>query len=103
MEARRDEFVEALGALVDVDSGTFTPGGVNKVADACEERFRRAGWTVERTPHHPADGEDQLGDIVVGRIGDTGPRVLLIGHTDTVFPDGTAALRPFLVEGDRAF
>jgi glutamate carboxypeptidase len=29
--------------------------------------------------------------------------VLLIGHMDTVFPDGTAAGRPFRVEGDRAF
>jgi len=103
MSERRDEFVEALGTLVDVDSGTFTPEGVNKVADACEERFARTGWSVERRSHEPAAGESQLGDLLIGRIGDSGPRVLMIGHTDTVFPEGTAAERPFSVEGDRAF
>ena len=35
--------------------------------------------------------------------GDGGPDVLLVGHTDTVFDEGTAAARPFRVEGARAF
>jgi glutamate carboxypeptidase len=35
-------------------------------------------------------------------LGDGGPRVLLIGHTDTVFPDGTASERPFRVEAGKA-
>ncbi|MBA3877666.1 MAG: hypothetical protein C0498_12210 [Anaerolinea sp.] len=33
-----------------------------------------------------------------GRPG-AGPRILLIGHMDTVFPDGTVAQRPFRIEG----
>jgi glutamate carboxypeptidase len=102
MEDRRAEFVDVLGDLVDVDSGTFTPEGVNKVADLCEERFNAHGWDVERRSHVPADGEEQLGDLLVGRIGDAGPRVLMIGHMDTVFPEGTVAERPFAVEGERA-
>ena len=36
------------------------------------------------------------------RPGSGGPRVLLVGHTDTVFDDGTAAERPFRIEGSRA-
>lgn len=32
-----------------------------------------------------------------------GPRILMIGHTDTVFDPGTAAERPFRIEGTRAF
>ena len=32
-----------------------------------------------------------------------GPRILLIGHTDTVFDDGTVDDRPFRTEGGRAF
>jgi glutamate carboxypeptidase len=102
MEQRRAEFVDVLGSLVDVDSGTFTPEGVNKVADLCEERFNARGWEVERRPHVPAEGKQQFGDLLIGRIGDDGPRVLMIGHTDTVFPEGTVAERPFAVEGDRA-
>ena len=29
--------------------------------------------------------------------------IVLLGHCDTVFPDGTAARRPFRIDGDRAF
>jgi glutamate carboxypeptidase len=101
---RYDDYVEALRAMVDVDCGTFTPDGVNAVADMCETRFRSAGWNVERRTHEPAPGEPKLGDIVIGRLaGDGGPRVLLVGHTDTVFPEGTASERPFRVADGKAF
>jgi glutamate carboxypeptidase len=61
------------------------------------------GARVERTPHTPAEGRSQLGDLVVGRLDGDGPRVLLIGHMDTVFDPGTAAERPYRTEGGRAF
>lgn len=104
LAARRyDDFVEALEEAVNVDSGSYTPQGVNRVADLCEARFRSHGWSVERIAHHPAAGEPQLGDLLVGRLeGAGGPRVLVIGHTDTVFDAGTAAERPFRIEGERA-
>ena len=100
---RHDDYVDALRAIVDVDSGSYSPDGVNRVVDACEARFRASGWTVERTSHRAEDGARRLGDLVVGRLdGGDGPSVLMIGHTDTVFDDGTAAERPFTIEGDRA-
>ncbi len=42
------------------------------------------------------------GRITSGPAGQARP-VLLIGHLDTVFPRGTAAARPFRVEGGKAF
>src|SRR5919197_2892068 len=105
MDARFDDYVEALGELVNIDSGTFTTGGVNLVADWCEARFRSAGWDVTRRNHEPAEDRAQLGDIVIGQIdgGGPGPRVLLVGHTDTVFEKGTASERPFATEGGRGY
>jgi glutamate carboxypeptidase len=104
LAARRyDDYVEALEELVNIDSGSFTPEGVNRVADLCEARFRAHGWSVERIPHRPAEGEPQLGDLLIGRLeGPGGPRVLMIGHMDTVFDPGTAAERPFRIEDGRA-
>lgn len=104
LAARRyDGYVEALRELVNIDSGSYTPEGVNRVVDVCEARFRSHGWSVERIPHRPAEGEPQLGDLLIGRLeGSGGPRVLMIGHTDTVFEPGTAAERPFRIEGSRA-
>ena len=46
------------------------------------------------------------GDCMAARAlrggGDNRP-IVLMGHRDTVFPDGTAAERPFRIDGDRAF
>jgi glutamate carboxypeptidase len=101
--SRYDDFVEALERMVNVDCGSFTPSGVNEIADLCEERFAARGWTVDRRSHRPANGEEQLGDLLIGRLqGSGGPRVLMIGHTDTVFDPGTAAERPFRIEAGRA-
>ncbi len=103
MAAREDEFLAVLEQMVNVDCGSYTPGGVNAIADLCEQRFRDGGWDVERRPHEPAEGEAQLGDLVIGRLQGTGTtNVLLIGHTDTVFDEGTVAERPFRIEGTLA-
>jgi glutamate carboxypeptidase len=100
---RYDDFIEALRQMVSIDCGSFTPEGVNRVVDLCEARFESGGWKVERTAHQPARGEARLGDLLVGRLtGGGSSRQLLIGHTDTVFDDGTAAARPFRVDGHRA-
>jgi glutamate carboxypeptidase len=101
---RRDEFVATLEQMVNVDCGSFTADGVTQIADMCEARFRSDGWQVARQVHVPKDGEARLGDLVIGTLtGAGGPRVLLVGHTDTVFDEGTVALRPFRIEDLRAY
>jgi glutamate carboxypeptidase len=106
--ARFDDYVAELRSLVDVDCGTYLPDGVNQVADHLASRFASTGWSVERRPHTPAAGEPQLGDALIATLegphgsGGGGRRVLLVGHMDTVFPAGTAAERPFRIEGSRA-
>lgn len=101
---RYDDFLVALERMVNVDCGSFTPEGVNEIADLCQARFESGDWKVERLSHEPAEGEARLGDLVIGRLeGSGGPRVLMIGHMDTVFDPGTVAERPFRTEGDRAF
>ncbi len=101
---RYDDFVDALREMVNVDCGSYTPDGVNVIADICRKRFEAGGWRDERIPHRAVEGEPRLGDLVIGRLdGAGGPRVLMIGHTDTVFDPGTVAERPFRIDGDRAY
>src|SRR5712691_10020553 len=101
---RHDEFVAFLERMVNVDCGSYTPEGVNVIADLCEARFREHGWKVERRQHTPSHGESRLGDLVIGTLqGSGGPRVLLVGHMDTVFDEGTVAERPFRIEGSTAY
>lgn len=101
-EAVRDRYpryLAELESLVNIDCGSYTPDGVNRVADAVAASLAELGAAVER--RHPEPGR-ALGDLVIGRMAGDGPRLLLIGHMDTVFDPGTAAERPFRVEGGRA-
>ena len=100
--ARADEYLAELGpdAVSErVDLATGRQRGRGPVRATVP--FVRVGRRAPRAC--PGPGERQLGDLVIGRRrGDGGPRVLLVGHTDTVFDDGTAAARPFRIEGSRA-
>ncbi len=92
-------YLEDLASLVNVDCGSYSKGGVDQVGRWTGRFLERLG--AEVTYHlHPT-----LGDTVVGEIAGLpgGPRVLLVGHLDTVFPEGTARERPFRVEGGRAY
>ncbi len=88
-------FLSDLARLVNVDCGSYTRQGVNEIAAWTADFLVRLGGEV--TLH--ADPAGVLGDTVEavfrGAVG--GPRALLIGHTDTVFPVGTVAERPFRV------
>jgi glutamate carboxypeptidase len=97
--ARRDEFLAELESMVNIDCGSYSPAGVNKVVDRCQQRFLDFGWEVDRR----SDPEGRFGDLLIGRLsGGGGRRILLVGHTDTVFDDGTVDARPFSVEGSIA-
>ncbi|GAA2936857.1 M20 family metallopeptidase [Streptomyces enissocaesilis] len=107
-EERLGRFLSDLAELVAVDSGSYSPSGVNRVADWTAARLAAIGFTVERvTPARTADGR-QTGDVLVARktgrlsAGAGGRRILLVAHMDTVFQDGTAAERPFAVRGSLA-
>ena len=98
-QERYEAFVTDLEQMVNVDCGSYSPAGVNRIADLCQARFLANGWEVERRVHRPDAGEAQLGDLVIGTLrGAGGPNVMLVGHMDTVFDDGTVAQRPFAIE-----
>ena len=89
-------FLEELEHLCNIDCGSYSPAGVDEVGAWVAGQFEALGGAVERRP----DPAGRLGATVIGtfagRVG-AGPRLLLIGHMDTVFPDGTVAERPFRI------
>lgn len=89
LAGRLDEFLADLESLVNLDCGTHNKAGVDRAAGLMRERLTRAGFTVHTIPL------DDYGDCLEATM--TGPgtlRLLLLGHTDTVYQDGTAAQRP---------
>jgi len=96
------DYLADLERLCRIDCGSYSPRGVNKVATWVEEEMGRLGAEVDRRP----DPDGRYGDTVIGTWRGSpgaGPRVLLIGHMDTVFEDGTAADRPFRIESGIAY
>jgi len=90
--------LDVLARVVDIDSGSYDAAGVNRVQDVFADRLARAGFTIARVPL--AGRGDQLTATLA--LGGNGPRVLVIGHADTVWPAGTAAAWPYARDGNRA-
>jgi glutamate carboxypeptidase len=109
LRERLDDVLARIEELVNIDSGSFTADGVNRIADLCQARFEAGGWEVERHRPHRESAGTPLGDMVVGRrtggrpMVEGGRRLLLLAHIDTVFDEGTAAARPFRTQGGRAY
>jgi glutamate carboxypeptidase len=88
-------YLADLERLVNIDCGSYTPDGVDEVGRWVGAFLKGLGAEVEVRP----DPDGRFGATVVGTFRGMpgGPRVLLIGHMDTVFDPGTAAARPFRV------
>jgi len=94
LEAAEPAFLADLERLVNLDCGSYTRDGVNEAATWVAAFLARLGGKVIRHP----DPDGVLGDTIEAVFaGAPGPRALLVGHLDTVFPEGTAAARPFAV------
>jgi glutamate carboxypeptidase len=90
-----DAMIADLERLVSIESPSHDVEALTKSADGL------AALIAERTGRRARviDGAD--GPHVHWSGGGT-PRVLILGHHDTVFPLGTLARRPFRVDGGRA-
>jgi glutamate carboxypeptidase len=99
--AAEPAYLADLERLVNIDCGSYTAEGVDEVGRFVAGFLSDAGAEVETRP----DPAGKLGATVIGTFrGEAGgPRVLLIGHMDTVFDPGTAAARPFRIEDGRAY
>jgi glutamate carboxypeptidase len=84
--------LELLRELVEIESPTYSPG-VRAVAERMGHELDALGASVSLLD----------GDHLAAELRGTGAPLLLIGHTDTVWPVGTLDSMPFRVEGDRAY
>ena len=77
-----DRALRLLEESVNINSGSMNFAGVRRVADHIAPEFEDLGFDVEWVDGKPFG---RAGHLVASR-GDRGPKILLIGHLDTVFP-----------------
>lgn len=97
-EARREDAVDALRELTSLDAPSGDAVALAPVAELLESSLRSRGGRVELRssvagPHL---------DAAFGPPAETGKEVLVLCHYDTVWPRGTAAQRPFAIDGELA-
>jgi glutamate carboxypeptidase len=84
--------LDLLRELVEIESPTYS-SGVRQVAEVCARELQALG----------ARPRFLEGDHLVAELDGEGAPLLLVGHTDTVWPEGTLEAMPFRVDGDRAY
>jgi glutamate carboxypeptidase len=87
-----DPLVDLLRELVELESPSYSPG-VREVAERMGQELQALGAEVRLHP----------GNHLVADFDGAGEPLLVLGHTDTVWPLGTIATIPFRVDGDRAY
>jgi len=91
------EALALLEQMVTMESPSFDKALVDRLGHFVAEQFSGIGGRVQIL------NTEKFGDPVVVRFGpQQGPPVLLLGHLDTVFPEGEIRKRPFTVNGNRA-
>src|SRR6267142_5422552 len=86
-----------LEQMVSMESPSFDKALVDKFVYFLGRRFNDLGGAVEFIP------TERFGNHMLVRFQDTtGGRILLLGHTDTVWPAGEIEKRPLKIEGGRA-
>jgi len=97
VDARADAFVTLLAETVDVASATENPAGVRAVGQIYAREYRSLGFTTEWAELPAA--MKRAGHFIARHPGRAGtPRLLLIGHLDTVLQG-----ERFRRDGDRAY
>ncbi len=96
LEAQLENYLADLQRLVAIDSGAYDKAGGNRVNDWLADRLIGAGFSIQRFP------QPETADHVLAQLPGSGrAKILLLGHSDTVYPRGTAAQRPLTLHGDR--
>jgi glutamate carboxypeptidase len=89
--------------MVDIDSGSYNKPGIDAVG-AVVQRFMAAhSIPVEVVPQQKHGDSLRAAVPWDGPRGNAGGNIVLMGHRDTVFPDGEVARRPFTIRDGTAY
>jgi glutamate carboxypeptidase len=93
LATQQDAMEALLAELVNIDSGSQNQPGIEAVRQRIKTFFAEHAIPA-------ADIPTEGGECLMARTGpaSNGGHVLLMGHMDTVFPEGEVAARPYSVE-----
>ncbi len=101
MDFSLNEYMQDLHELVSVDCGTYSPKGVERIADIVTEHFtKQGGWFFERKTLNDAVGPMLF---ITNKENAEHFDITILSHMDTVYKEGTVAANPPKIDGDKYF
>ena len=106
LATQHQAMVDLLRQTVDIDSGSYNKPGIDAVGAAIEAYLATQDIPTERVT------QSKHGDCIRAMVGaepvSTSPtnaptNIVLMGHRDTVFPDGEVSRRPFTIKDGIAY
>ncbi|GIP34096.1 M20 family metallopeptidase [Paenibacillus sp. J2TS4] len=98
MNTYMPELLELLEESVNMDSPSESKLHGDRMSDWYADLLRRLiGGQVDRLAN------ETYGDPLICTVGNGARRILLIGHYDTVWPEGEAVKRPFRIHEGKAY
>ncbi|MCK4384912.1 MAG: M20/M25/M40 family metallo-hydrolase, partial [candidate division Zixibacteria bacterium] len=101
-KSRQGDIIRLLKDLVNLESPSHDKDAVNKCSLFCAEELKKAGAAIKRIP------QKDIGDFYTaeykGVKKETRSKpILVLTHSDTVWPVGRIEKMPFYVEGQKIF
>ena len=107
LATQQDAMTDLLRRMVDIDSGSYNKPGIDAVGQVVRAFLAEHGVPVETI------AQQKHGDCLRAAVkwdgpagsagGNAGGSIMLMGHRDTVFPDGEVARRPFTIRDGVAY
>ena len=97
IEAYQEDMFKLLEKLVSIESCQDNPEGIAEIAHILGNELAPLGFDIE---YHESNGPLQL---IATRPRPGKPKVMFMGHMDTVFPKGEVAKRPFKKEDGKLY
>ncbi len=99
-QAAQPAVIESLKDMVAIESGSANVAGLARMADFVENRLKALGMQTERIKVSSGPGAYMVKGTLTGG---GRKRFLLIGHMDTVYPEGILASQGYKVDGNRIY
>lgn len=101
LAAQKPAMLKMIEAMVNTDSGSYNKPGIDAVGAIVSRFMADQGIRVETVAQ--AKHGDCLRAIGKAPEGSGNRSIVLMGHRDTVFPDGEATRRPYTVTNGMAY
>lgn len=99
-EATQEDFIKLWEKLVNIDTGSKYGQGINQMGKIIAAVLTELGAKVETIPMANPDHGSHITGIFAG---EGQKKFLAMAHMDTVFPENTAAQRPFRIKDGWAY